>query len=102
MLPGQSVKEDIAPLVGGSQAVALHVQTSTGQVAASVWEGGKSGGAWLPQAGAPSTSLVIPGLTVARSAAKLFVVVPGTTDAQLKVTAYTPSGAVATSTSTSG
>ncbi|HVT66591.1 MAG TPA: DUF5719 family protein, partial [Trebonia sp.] len=93
--PGQSVREDIAPLVRGSQAVALHVQTTTGQVAASVWEGGKSGGAWLPQAAAPSTSLVIPGLTVARSAARLFVVVPGTTDAQLKVTAYTPSGAVA-------
>ncbi len=42
----------------------------------------------------PSTSLVIPGLTVARSSARLFVVVPGSTDAQLKVTAYTPSGAV--------
>ena len=95
VLPGQSVKEDIAPLVGGSQTVALHVQTTTGQVAVSAWEGGKPGGAWLPQATAPSTSLVIPGLTVARSAAKLFVVVPGTTDAQLKVTAYTPSGAVA-------
>jgi hypothetical protein len=96
VLPDQSVKENIAPLVAGSQAVALHVQTTTGQVAASVWEGGSSGsGAWLPQAAAPSTSLVIPGLTVARSAAKLFVVVPGATDAQLKVTAYTPSGAVA-------
>ncbi len=96
VLPDQSVKEDIAPLVAGSQAIALHVQTTTGQVAASVWEGGSSGsGAWLPQAAAPSTSLVIPGLTVARSAAKLFVVVPGATDAQLKVTAFTPSGAVA-------
>ncbi len=84
VLPDQSVKENIAPLVAGSQAIALHVQTTTGQVAASVWEGGSSGsGAWLPQAAAPSTSLVIPGLTVARSAA------------QLKVTAYTPSGAVA-------
>jgi hypothetical protein len=37
---------------------------------------------------------VIPGLTVASSAAKLFVVVPGSTDAQLKVVAYTPAGAV--------
>jgi hypothetical protein len=94
--PGQSVKENISPLAAGSQAVALHVQTTTGQVAASVWEGSSPGsGAWLPQAEAPSTSQVIPGLTVARSAAKLFVVVPGATDAQLKVTAYTPSGAVA-------
>jgi len=95
VLPGQSVKENIAPLVTGSQALALHVQANTGQVAASVWEGSSSGsGAWLPQAAAPSTTQVIPGLTVASSSAKLFVVVPGTTDAQLRVVAYTPAGAV--------
>jgi hypothetical protein len=92
--PNQSVAEDITPYVPGSQALALHVQSNTGQVAASVWEGNSSGGAWLPQANAPATTLVIPGLTVASSAAKLFVVVPGSVDAQLKVVAYTPSGAV--------
>ena len=92
--PGQSVSENITKYVTGSQALALHVQTNTGQVAASAWEGNGSGGAWLPQANAPSTSVVIPGLTVASSAAKLFVVVPGSTDAQLKVVAYTPAGAV--------
>jgi hypothetical protein len=92
--PDQSVAENITPYVRGSQALAVHVQTNTGQVGASVWEGNGSGGAWLPQANAPATSLVIPGLTVASSAAKLFVVVPGSTDAQLKVVAYTPSGAV--------
>jgi hypothetical protein len=92
--PNQSVTENITPFVQGSQALALHVQTNTGQVAASVWEGNGSGGAWLPQANAPATSLVIPGLTVASSAARLFVVVPGSTDAQLKVVAYTPAGAV--------
>ena len=93
--PDQFVAENVAPYVQGSQAVAIHVQAGTGQVAASVWEGGASGGAWLPQANAPATSLVIPGLTVASSAAKLFVVVPGATDSQLKVTAYTPAGASA-------
>ena len=92
--PNQSVAENVTAYVQGSQALALHVQTNIGQVAASVWEGGKGGGAWLPQANAPATSLVIPGLTVASSAAKLFVVVPGSTDAQLKIVAYTPSGAV--------
>jgi hypothetical protein len=93
--PDQSVSADIAPYVPGSQALALHVQVNTGQVAASVWEGdGKGNGAWLPQANAPAKSLVIPGLTVASSPAKLFVVVPGGTDAQLKVVAYTPAGAV--------
>jgi hypothetical protein len=94
--PDQVVAENVAPYVGGSQALALHVQTSSGQVAASVWEGdGAGNGAWLPQAAAPSTTLVIPGLTVASSAARLFVTVPGSTDARLKVTAYTPAGAVA-------
>jgi hypothetical protein len=93
--PDQSVAENITQYVLGSQALALHVQTNTGQVAAAVWEGGAGGGAWLPQANAPATSLVIPGLTVASSAARLFVVVPGSTDAQLKVVAYTPAGTVA-------
>lgn len=89
----QFVAENVTPYVRGSQAVALHVQAGTGQVAAAVWEGGSGGGAWLPQASAPATSLVIPGLTVASSAAKLFVVVPGGTDAKVSVVAYTPSGA---------
>jgi hypothetical protein len=93
LAPNQSVGENITPYVRGSQAVALHVQTNTGQVAASAWEGSGSGGAWLPQANAPATSVVIPGLTVASSAARLFVVAPGSTDAQLKVVAYTPAGA---------
>jgi hypothetical protein len=92
--PGQFVTENVTPFVAGSQAVALHLQTNAGQVAASVWQGGAAGGAWLPQAAAPAKTLVIPGLTVASSAAKLFVVVPGSTDAQVKVVAYTPAGAV--------
>lgn len=98
--PNQSAAEDITRFVRGSQAVAIHVQTNTGQVAASAWEGSGSGGAWLPQANAPATSVVIPGLTVASSAARLFVVVPGSTDAQLKVVAYTPAGAAAQFTGT--
>jgi hypothetical protein len=88
----QVVVENIAPFVRGSQALALHVQTSSGQVAASVWEGGVSDGTWLPQAAAPSTVLVIPGLTVASSAARLFVAVPGATDARFKVVAFTAQG----------
>jgi hypothetical protein len=91
---GQSATVDITPFVHGSQALALHVQASIGQVAAAVWEDAKGGGAWLPQAAAPSTTLVIPGLTVASSSARLFVTVPGSTDAQLTVVAYTPAGKV--------
>lgn len=90
--PHQYVAQGIAQFVKGSAALALHVQTSSGQVAASVWENGGSGGAWLPQAVAPATSLVIPGLTVASSAARLFVTVPGSSDARLKVVAFTAQG----------
>ena len=91
--PDQTVAENIAPFVSGSQALALHVQTSSGQVAASAWEGdGAGSGSWLPQAAPPSTTVVIPGLTVASSAARLFVTVPGSIDARLKVVAYTPAG----------
>jgi hypothetical protein len=92
--PNQVVAENVSPYVHGAQAVALHVQTSSGQIAASVWEGASAGsGAWLPQAAAPSTTVVIPGLTVASSSARLFVTVPGAADAKLKVVAYTPGGA---------
>jgi hypothetical protein len=92
--PDQVVAENVSPYVHGAQAVAMHVQTSSGQIAASVWEGTGSGhGAWLPQAAAPSTTVVIPGLTVASSSARLFVTVPGATDAKVKVVAYTPAGA---------
>jgi len=91
--PDQVVAENVAPFVRGAQALALHIQTSSGQVAASVWEGeGTGNGAWLPQAAAPATTLVIPGLTVASSSARLFVTVPGSTDGRLTVTAYTPAG----------
>jgi len=92
--PDQVVAENVSPYVHGAQAVALHVQTSSGQIAASVWEGASAGnGAWLPQAAAPSTTVVIPGLTVASSSSRLFVTVPGAANAKVKVVAYTPSGA---------
>lgn len=90
--PHQYLTKSIAPLVKGSAALALRVQTSSGQVAADVWEDGGSGGAWLPVAASPATRLVIPGLTAAGSAARLFVAVPGQDDAQVKVTALTAQG----------
>jgi Family of unknown function (DUF5719) len=92
--PDQVIAENVSPYVHGAQAIAMQVQTSSGQIAASVWEGSGSGhGAWLPQAAAPSTTVVIPGLTVASSSARLFVTVPGATDAKVKIVAYTPAGA---------
>jgi hypothetical protein len=93
--PDQVMPVNITRYVLGSQALALQIETSSGQVAASVWEGdGKGAGAWLPPAAAPSTSQVIPGLTVASSPPRLFVLVPGATDARLRVVAYTQAGTV--------
>jgi hypothetical protein len=91
---GQYIWENIAQYTAGSVVLALHVQTSSGQVAAAVWQGqsGGSGGTWLPQASAPATRVVIPGLTTASSAARLFVVVPGSADAKVKVEALTAHG----------
>jgi hypothetical protein len=89
--PHQVVATDMTPFIHGSEALALHVRTTSGQVAASVWEGAAKG-TWLPQAAAPSNLLVIPGLTVASSAARLFVTVPGANDARIKVVAYTAQG----------
>jgi len=92
--PGQYVWENVAQYTAGSVVLALQVQTSTGQVAAAVWQGppSGSGGTWLPQASAPATRVVIPGLIAASSAAKLLVVVPGSADAKVKVEALTAHG----------
>jgi hypothetical protein len=91
---GQYIWENIAQYTAGSVVLALHVQASSGQVAAAVWQGqsGGSGGTWLPQASAPAKQVVIPGLTTASSAARLFVAVPGAADAKVKVEALTAHG----------
>jgi hypothetical protein len=93
--PGQYIWENVTQYTAGSVVIGLHVQTSSGQVAAAVWQGGSggSGGTWLPQASAPATQVVIPGLTTASSAARLFVVVPGSADAKVTVKALTAHGA---------
>jgi len=82
----------LAPYVRGSLVMAVHVQTSSGQVAAAIWQSGGSGGSWLPQAAQPSTQLVIPGLASASSAAHLFVIVPGAANAHVSVKALTSHG----------
>lgn len=88
----QYLSVNLASLVQGSQVMAVQVQTSSGQVGANVWEAGGSGGAWLPQAVAPATQVVIPGLTAQANSGKLLVAVPGGTDAEVKVTAVTAQG----------
>lgn len=83
---------DLASQAKGSTVLAVHVQTSAGQVAADVWQDNGSGGAWLPAAQSPATRAVLPGVTAQGGSAKLLVAVPGARDAQVRVTALTARG----------
>jgi len=92
--PHGIVVQSLAGLVHGSRVVALNVTTSVGRVAPAVLEtsGGGEPGAWLPAAQAPATSQVLPGLPAAPGGRELYVAVPGTSNAQVKVTAVTARG----------
>ena len=92
--PHSMVVQTLAPAVHQSRALALHVRTSVGQVVAAVEEITPAGGsgAWLPAAQTPATHVVLPGLPAARGTRQLFVAVPGTRDAHLKLTAVTTKG----------
>jgi hypothetical protein len=92
--PHSMVTQYLTSIVRGSRVLALHVRTSTGQVAAAVKETTRAGssGAWLPAAQAPATRVVLPGLPAAAGTRQLFVAVPGTRDAHLKLTAVTSKG----------
>ncbi len=92
--PHQTVTESLSSLASGSSVVAIEVHTSIGRVAADVSEGSSHGGttSWLPSAAEPSTQLVIPGVPPSGSAAGLFLAVPGSFSARVKVLAITPQG----------
>jgi hypothetical protein len=91
--PHETVTEPLSALAGGSSVVAIEVHTSVGRVAANVSEGSSHGGtAWLPSAAEPATALVIPGVPPSSSAAGLFLVVPGSSNARVSVLAITPQG----------
>ena len=91
--PHQTATQSLASVAHGSSVVAVEVHTSIGRVAADVSEGSSHGTAsWLPSAAAPSTQLVIPGVSPSGSAAGLFVADPGNSSAKVTVAAITPQG----------
>jgi hypothetical protein len=94
--PHGLVTESLAQYASGSGTVAFNVQTSRGRVAAAVWAASAAGarGSWLPWAVAPSTHIVIPGLPAGSGSVRVFMVVPGSANAQVKVVALTPQGSV--------
>jgi hypothetical protein len=92
--PHGIVTQSLGKLLHGSRVIALHVSTSVGQVAAAVRETRSSAdpGGWLLPAGGPAKSMVIPGLPSAAGSRVIYIAVPGSGSAQVKLTAITAKG----------
>jgi hypothetical protein len=92
--PYSMVVQSLSGLVRGSTALALNVTTSVGRVVPAVLETSGAGqpGAWLPAAQPPATTQLLPGLPAAPGDRDLYVAVPGSANAQIKVTAVTARG----------
>lgn len=92
--PHGMVVQSLAELLHGSTVMALQVSASAGRVVAAVLESKRSTepGAWLPAASGAATRLVLPALPGSPGTRELYVGVPGTQDAQVKLTAVTARG----------
>ena len=91
--PHETVTESLSSSAAGSSVIAIEVRTSIGRVAADVSESSRGGTAsWLPSTAPPSTQLVIPGVPPSGSTAGLYIVVPGSANAQVSVLAITAQG----------
>jgi Family of unknown function (DUF5719) len=91
--PDSMVVQSLSGLVQGSDVIALNVTTTVGQVVAAVRESTSDGddGAWLPAVQPPADRLTIPGLPTG-GAPQLYIAVPGTAAATVKITAITQKG----------
>ncbi len=92
--PHSMVEQPLGRLLSSSKVVALNVTTSVGRVVPALRESrtNSDDGGWLQATLAPSTNLVIPGLPSRGGSPELFIAVPGTATAQVKVTAVTSRG----------
>jgi hypothetical protein len=92
--PHGMVVQSLGRMLQSSRIIALNVTTSVGQVAAAVRDSRSAGdsGIWLPATQAPARHLVIPGLPSTRGTPELYIAVPGSAAAELKVTAVTTKG----------
>jgi hypothetical protein len=95
--PHSMVVQSLGKLLKSSKYVAVNVSTSVGQVVAAVRESSRAGadGAWLPETTAPDRNLVIPGLPAGVGQRDLYIAVPGSDAAQVKITAVTAKGSYA-------
>jgi Family of unknown function (DUF5719) len=92
--PHGMVVQSLNGLLQGSGLMALNVSTTVGQVTAAVREtnSGDQAGSWLPALQAPAQHVVIPGAPAEAGSRDLFIAVPGTGAAQIKITAITQRG----------
>jgi hypothetical protein len=104
--PHSMVVQSLATYLHGSHALSLHVTTTTGRVAVAVRQASSTTttdafgttvpaaapGGWLPATQSPSKRLTIPGLPGTSGTVTLYVAVPGSANAQVKVTAVTAKG----------
>ena len=92
--PHGMVVQSLGRLLQSSKVIALNITTSVGQVVAAVRESKSASrdGAWLPSTEAPARHLVIPGLPRAGGSRDLYVAVPGSASADVKITAVTATG----------
>ena len=92
--PHSMVVQSLGRLLQSSKVIALNVTTSVGQVVAAVREtrSARHSGAWLPATGQPARHLVIAGLPRASGSRELYIAVPGSAAAEVKLTAVTATG----------
>lgn len=92
--PHAMVVQSLTTLLHAAKAVALHVTTSTGRVVAAVREttAFKKPGIWLPAAAEPATTQFLTGLPSTPGTRELYVTVPGSKAATVKVSVVTPRG----------
>ena len=86
--------QSLAKLLHKSRVVALHVRTSVGRLVAGLRETKRASqpGGWLPVSQPPARSVILPGLPASAGSRDLYVAVPGSGNAQVKLTAVTAKG----------
>jgi hypothetical protein len=92
--PHSIVLQSLGSLLSSSKVIGLNVSTSVGRVVAAVRESrsGADEGGWLEPTSAPTRTQVIPGMPSVPGSPVLYIAVPGTATAQVKVTAVTTRG----------
>jgi hypothetical protein len=92
--PHGIVMQSLSRLLQSSKVIAFNITTSVGQVVAAVRESksARQDGGWLPSTGAPARHLVIPGLPSAAGSRDLYIAVPGSAAANVKISAVTARG----------